>query len=304
MKIRLATSKDNEKLLALESTLTQGSVVSVNFLKKDFLFHDNFFQNYYYIAEENNEIIASMALGIKIYHFKGQKIRGGYVHSLRIKKEYQTKPVREFVNFLYDFFKLIKKESLDFVYGVIKSDNKKAMDFAKKRKFMPLETYSIGLLPTLKSVKLKGLNADFQKVVLDDKYYIVPEIIEHYKYKSVIFSFFDYSPYLSLKVYKIPNSLLLTAKMFFGKDAVNKFEENNRTLSYSLLNIISAENKREVKELIKLKKNFCYENNINILGIINRSAAQTKFHLRTESTVFIYFNTTQFSKEQFLLDIM
>ncbi|MCD6577851.1 hypothetical protein J7L48_00055 [bacterium] len=303
MKIRLATSEDNANLLALEETLTQGTIVSVNFLKKDFLFHEHFFNNLYYIAEENDEIIASMAIGIKEYNYKGKDIRGGYIHSLRIKKEYQTKPVREFIVFLHDFFKMVKKKELNFVYGFIKSDNKKACSFAEKRKFIPLETFSINILPTLKAVKLENISENYKKTNLDITQYMVPKEIQFYKYKSVVFSFQDYSEYLSIKVHKVPKSLLFTAKMVFGKGALRKFEENNRTLSYAVLSIISAGTKNDIKELIGLKKNFCYENNINMLGIVNRSKIKIKFHIGTENTIYMLFRGDHFSKENFIMDI-
>jgi hypothetical protein len=302
MKIRRANIADNEKLLDLEMTLSQGNKISLKFMKKDFFYLNDFFENIYFIVEENDRIIGSIGLGIKYYRYTGQKVKAGYIHSLRIAKEYQKKNIREFIIVHKDFFRMFKEENLDFVYAFIKSDNEKAKNFAVKRHFIPLFTFGINVIPTIKKAK-KEIILNIRTIDYRNEQMVIPENFSFLQYNSTIYSVTDYSKYLKIFAEKVPSSLLFLSKIIFGKYTVEQFEKRGRLLSYGILNIVESKSKKEIKEIIKYEKQNFYNKQINVMGLVNRTKYKISNPIVLKNTLFVLFRNQKFTKEQFVSDV-
>lgn len=287
MIIRQAKKEDNQRLIDLENKIFMGEKVSISFIKNDFFYKDKYFKSDYFICEEENRIIFVVAIGEKTFLYNGKKLKGGLVHLLRIEKEFQKKPVREFKQIHLSILKLFKERKFDFIYGIIKSDNYNAALFAKKRGYSLFGSFNLYVFPNYFKKKLifpdfdSYLNSNFEKNIFTPE---KPSIVSR---DGVLYNEIDFSKYVKIYVKNVPKTLLILSKIFFGRDIIRKFEEKKRRLSYKIIQIINADSTKRLNEFIKYKRWENFQDGIEITAVINRTNFKVSSPIKYKNDIFL-----------------
>ena len=287
MIIRQAKKEDNQRLIDLENKFFMGEKVSISFIKNDFFYKDKYFKSDYFICEEENRIIFVVAIGEKTFLYNGKKLKGGLVHLLRIEKEFQKKPVREFKQIHLSILKLFKERKFDFIYGIIKSDNYNAALFAKKRGYSLFGSFNLYVFPNY--FKKKPISPDFDSYLNSyfEKNIFTPEKPSIVSRDGVLYNEIDFSKYVKIYVKNVPKTLLILSKIFFGRDIIRKFEEKKRRLSYKIIQIINADSTKKLNEFIKYKRWENFQDGIEITAVINRTNFKVSSPIKYKNDIFL-----------------
>lgn len=287
MIIRQAKKEDNQRLIDLENKFFMGEKVSISFIKNDFFYKDKYFKSDYFICEEENRIIFVVAIGEKTFLYNGKKLKGGLVHLLRIEKEFQKKPVREFKQIHLSILKLFKERKFDFIYGIIKSDNYNAALFAKKRGYSLFGSFNLYVFPNY--FKKKPIFSDFDSYLNSyfEKNIFTPEKPSIVSRDGVLYNEIDFSKYVKIYVKSVPKTLLILSKIFFGRDIIRKFEEKKRRLSYKIIQIINADSTKKLNEFIKYKRWENFQDGIEITAVINRTNFKVSSPIKYKNDIFL-----------------
>lgn len=287
MIIRQAKKEDNQRLIDLENKFFMGEKVSISFIKNDFFYKDKYFKSDYFICEEENRIIFVVAIGEKTFLYNGKKLKGGLVHLLRIEKEFQKKPVREFKQIHLSILKLFKERKFDFIYGIIKSDNYNAALFAKKRGYSLFGSFNLYVFPNY--FKKKPIFSDFDSYLNSyfEKNIFTPEKPSIVSRDGVLYNEIDFSKYVKIYVKNVPKTLLILSKIFFGRDIIRKFEEKKRRLSYKIIQIINADSTKKLNEFIKYKRWENFQDGIEITAVINRTNFKVSSPIKYKNDIFL-----------------
>ena len=264
-----------------------GEKVSISFIKNDFFYKDKNFKSDYFICEEENRIIFVVAIGEKSFLYNGKKLKGGLVHLLRIEKEFQKKPVREFKQIHLSILKLFKERKFDFIYGIIKSDNYNAALFAKKRGYSLFGSFNLYVFPNY--FKKKPISPDFDSYLNSyfEKNIFTPEKPSIVSRDGVLYNEIDFSKYVKIYVKNVPKTLLILSKIFFGRDIIRKFEEKKRRLSYKIIQIINADSTKRLNEFIKYKRWENFQDGIEITAVINRTNFKVSSPIKYKNDIFL-----------------
>ena len=304
MEIRIAGPEDNQALLNLETSSSQGEGIQVSYDKKDFFYHDKYFPSTVFIVEDEGKIIGSVGLGIKKYLSNGTTITGAYVHSLRIHSEYQKRPIREFVEVYRAVMQKMKDEGAAFGYGFIKKDNKAANIFAMKRKYSVYSNFRVHIYPLFIKHPKEIVNdpALLQKV---NGMEILPEDAQIHELNGVAYTEMDLSPYYQVRIDKAPGYLIEAVRFTLGSEPIRLWEANDRKLNYRILQILNAPTKRAIKDFIKDQKHISFNMGINLLAVINRTSHKITSLLKYDSNMYLHFydQSTRFAFENMVLDL-
>ncbi len=258
-------------LLELESSSSQGDIITVRFEKTSFFFKNTIFHSDCFVVfDDEDKVAGTVSIGTK-YFRKGEMLyKGAYIHLLRIRDDLRKKNIKEFSAVYIEAVRKFIREKFDFVYGYIKCDNKSANLFAERRHYPVLQKLKMYMLPAIRPIDSREAGTGFPVEAVKPRGFR-PDNGAFLDLGGIVFSEYDPSSHIKIKVDKYPAILEPASVLFFGREPLKRFKIAGRRLSYKLVQIVECPDKAAMKRFIAYEKSICYGNGVPLLAVINRT---------------------------------
>ena len=260
------------------------------------------------MVEKDKKIIGSVCLADKRYSTGGKGLRAAYLHGMRIRPDYQKRPVRAFFQVYSDVMDTLESRGYDFAYGLVKADNKRMHRFATRRRFMRFAEFNLLMIPSTGRFVKNDLGCGEPEVLSRGPLHArvtVPERCELLVLAGVVFTYEDFSDMVSIRVKKISPFFVFLLKVMLGPGPVRQWEENRRTFTYRLVQVLACESQRALKDFLEVQRALARRAGVHFLGVVNRTGFKVRTPIRNTIAMYIRWLKDQpaFEFEDLVIDL-